>query len=100
VSVEHLGDHDETLLMVEGSTGGAGLRGLHDHAHPHPLTASVLYFDAHTKKLVAYDAISVKGFGQTGATIERHVLQNDPVVLRDEDRHRSKTSSTTSTTRR
>jgi len=77
-SVAHLGDDDETLLLVEGSTGGAGLRGLQGD-EPHPLTASVLYFDADTKELVAYDAISVKGFGETGATIERHVLRNDPL---------------------
>jgi hypothetical protein len=69
----HLGDDDETLVLTEGSTGGAGLRGLQGD-EPHPLTASVLYFDPDTKELIAYDQISVKGFGETGATIERHVI--------------------------
>jgi predicted MPP superfamily phosphohydrolase len=73
VSVAHLGDDDETLVLTEGSTGGAGLRGLQGD-EPHPLTASVLYFDAESKALVAWDEISVAGFGETGATIDRHVL--------------------------
>jgi len=64
---------EETMLMTEGSTGGAGLRGLQGD-EPLPLTATVLYFDEDTHLLVAYDRITVKGFGQTGATIERHVL--------------------------
>ena len=63
----------ETLLFTEGSTGGAGLRGLQDE-EPHPLTATVLYFDEDTRELVAYDRITVKGFGETGATIERHLV--------------------------
>ena len=66
----------ETLLFTEGSTGGAGLRGL-EGDEPHPLTATVLYFDEDTHELVAYDRITVKGFGETGATIERHVLTPD-----------------------
>jgi predicted phosphodiesterase len=64
---------EETLLMVEGSTGGAGLRGLQGE-EPHPLTASVLYFDPATHRLLAYDHIIVQGFGETAATIERHIL--------------------------
>lgn len=74
------GDGDEpvreTLLFTEGSTGGAGLRGL-EGDEPHPLSATVLYFDEDTHELVAYDRITVKGFGETGATIERHVLTPD-----------------------
>ena len=34
---------DGTLLMVQGSTGGAGLRGLQGE-YPEPLTCTVLYF--------------------------------------------------------
>lgn len=64
---------EETLLMVEGSTGGAGLRGLQGE-EPEPLAATILYFDADTKRLVAYDRITLQGFGETGATIGRHVL--------------------------
>jgi predicted phosphodiesterase len=62
-----------TRLLVEGSTGGAGLRGLQGD-EPKPLQASVLYFDPETGALLAYDRISVKGLGETGATIERHII--------------------------
>lgn len=60
-------------LLVEGSTGGAGLRSLRGK-DPEPLTCSILYFDSDTKRLVAFDRITVKGLGGTGAHIERHVL--------------------------
>ena len=60
---------EETMLLVEGSTGGAGLR-----EEPEPLTASVLYFDPETKQLVAYDRITVAWLGDAGATIERHII--------------------------
>ncbi len=63
-----------TRLLVEGSTGGAGLRGLQKD-DPVPLACSVLYFDRLTSELVAYDRISVRGLGQAGVTIERHVVQ-------------------------
>jgi predicted phosphodiesterase len=66
----------DTRLLVEGSTGGAGLRGLQGD-EPKPLQASVLYFDPDTHELLAYDRISVKGLGETGATIDRHVLARD-----------------------
>ncbi|HYZ98089.1 MAG TPA: metallophosphoesterase [Acidimicrobiales bacterium] len=64
---------EDTLLLVEGSTGGAGLRGLQGD-EPEPLLASVLYFDPDTRELLAYDRVSVKGLGETGATIDRHIL--------------------------
>ena len=51
-----------TQLMVEGSTGGAGLRGL-EGEKPTPLSMSVLYFDQQ-KLLQAYDDITVGGTGQ------------------------------------
>jgi predicted phosphodiesterase len=66
----------DTRLLVEGSTGGAGLRGLQGD-EPKPLQASVLYFDPDTRELLAYDRISVKGLGETGATIDRHILADD-----------------------
>jgi predicted phosphodiesterase len=66
-----------TRLLVEGSTGGAGLRGLRGE-DPEPLTCSVLYFDPETKRLVAYDRITVRGLGETGARIERHVVPDPP----------------------
>jgi predicted phosphodiesterase len=66
----------DTRLLVEGSTGGAGLRGLQGE-EPKPLQASVLYFDPDTRELLAYDRVSVKGLGETGATIDRHILVHD-----------------------
>jgi predicted phosphodiesterase len=65
-----------TLLLVEGSTGGAGLRGLQNE-EPEPLTATVLYFDPDTDDLVAYDRITIDGLGETGARIARHVIEQD-----------------------
>lgn len=64
-----------TLLMVQGSTGGAGLRGL-EAATPLPLDMSVLYFDkAHT--LQAYDDISVGGTGLAQVNLERHLVDHN-----------------------
>lgn len=63
-----------TRLLVEGSTGGAGLRGL-QRDEPVPLTSSLLYFDATTRALVAYDRITVQGLGRAGVTIERHLVR-------------------------
>jgi predicted phosphodiesterase len=69
---------DGARLLVEGSTGGAGLRVLRAE-EPEPLTCTVLYFDPETKRLVAYDRITVRGLGETGARIVRHVLDEpDP----------------------
>ncbi len=62
-----------TLVLVEGSTGGAGLRGLQGEEAT-PLSASVLYFDPVTDELVAYDSVSVDGFGGSAVRIERHVV--------------------------
>ncbi|RKN49419.1 metallophosphoesterase [Micromonospora endolithica] len=63
-----------TLLMVQGSTGGAGLRGL-EGEEPTPLTMSVLYFDQ-DKLLQAYDDITVGGTGQAQVNLERHVVED------------------------
>lgn len=67
---------DDALLLVEGSTGGAGLRGLQGE-DPEPLTASILYFDRATDQLVAYDRVRVDGFGGAAVRIERHALDVD-----------------------
>ncbi len=67
-----------TLLMVQGSTGGAGLRAL-EQTPPLPLALSVLYFDSeHT--LQAYDDIRVGGTGQTEVTLERHLIRPSPAT--------------------
>ncbi|TQN41129.1 calcineurin-like phosphoesterase family protein [Blastococcus colisei] len=64
---------DGTLLMVQGSTGGAGLRGLQGE-FPEPLTCTVLYLDAETGRLQAYDEIVLGGLGETEVRIQRHTL--------------------------
>jgi predicted MPP superfamily phosphohydrolase len=67
---------DGTRLMVEGSTGGAGLRGLQGEK-PTPLTCTVLYLDPATGALRAYDEITLGGLGQTEVTIQRTVVPAD-----------------------
>jgi hypothetical protein len=69
-----------TRLMVEGSTGGAGLRGL-EHEEPTPLSLSVLYFDEN-HALKAYDDIQLGGTGQSNVEMQRKVigLGEEPVV--------------------
>ena len=66
---------DGTRVLVEGSTGGAGLRALRGD-EPEPLACSVLYFDEDSGDLVAYDRITVRGLGETGVRIERHVIDH------------------------
>ncbi len=66
-------EHDGTQLLVQGSTGGAGLRGL-EHETPTPLDLSVLYFDPTSKKLLAYDDLQLGGLGQTSVEIQRHAV--------------------------
>lgn len=67
-----------TLLMVEGSTGGAGLRGL-EYEQPTPLELSVLYFGQdHT--LAAYDDITVGGTGQSEVSLQRNIVRPDEAV--------------------
>jgi predicted phosphodiesterase len=65
-----------TRLMVEGSTGGAGLRGLQNE-EPTPLTLSVLYFDE-THTLKAYDDIRLGGTGQSNVEMQRKVIGAEP----------------------
>jgi hypothetical protein len=62
--------------MVEGSTGGAGLRGLEKASGPLPLALSILYFDSE-HVLQAYDDIRVGGTGLTEVSIERHLVTPD-----------------------
>ena len=64
---------DGSVLMVQGSTGGAGLRGL-EGEFPEPLTCTVLYLDPDTGALRAYDEITLGGLGETEVTIQRTVV--------------------------
>jgi predicted MPP superfamily phosphohydrolase len=61
----------KTLLMIQGSTGGGGLRMITNREVPAKLEANILYFDKNTKKLVAYDEISIGGMGDAYAEIVR-----------------------------
>ncbi|MFC7547534.1 metallophosphoesterase [Plantactinospora sp. GCM10030261] len=70
-----------TQLFVEGSTGGAGLRGL-EYDDPTPLNMTVLYFDP-AKKLQAYDNITVGGTGQSQVSLERHIIPDPGAVAPD-----------------
>jgi predicted phosphodiesterase len=66
----------QTRLMVEGSTGGAGLRGL-ENDKATPLTLSVLYFDEN-HELKAYDDIQLGGTGQSNVEMQRNVIGAKP----------------------
>jgi predicted MPP superfamily phosphohydrolase len=65
-----------TLLFEQGSTGGAGLRGL-EGEEPTPVQLSVLYLDRTTGELQAWDDIDVGGLGLTSARIERHLAAEE-----------------------
>lgn len=64
---------DGTWLMVQGTTGGSGLRAL-EPEEPAAISLSVLYLDRETGSLVAYDDIRVGGLGLASAQINRHVV--------------------------
>lgn len=64
----------ESNLLVEGSTGGAGLRALQKE-EPEPLSCSVLYFDRATGRLIAYDRVTVGAFGQADVQIQRVLVE-------------------------
>ncbi|MER6051372.1 metallophosphoesterase [Streptomyces sp. NPDC001793] len=67
-----------TRLMVEGTTGGGGLRAVQD-AKPAPVEASVLYLDRTTRRLQAWDEITLGGLGLTRAEVSRHLArENQP----------------------
>ena len=59
-----------TQLLVQGSTGGAGLRAL-ETEDPTPLTFTVLYFDRVTHQLTARDEFTLGGLGAASAEVER-----------------------------
>ncbi|MFF5337903.1 metallophosphoesterase [Streptomyces sp. NPDC013181] len=63
-----------TRLMVEGSTGGGGLRAVQNEK-PEQVLASVLYLDRSTRRLQAWDEITLGGLGLTTAEVSRHLPQ-------------------------
>src|SRR5215207_9111068 len=63
----------DTTLMVEGSTGARGLRGIGEK-QPTPLQMTLLYFSP-TGQLQAYDEITVSGAGQSRIELERTIVK-------------------------
>ncbi|MCW2874688.1 metallophosphoesterase [Actinacidiphila oryziradicis] len=61
-----------TRLMLEGSTGGGGLRAVQNKS-PEKVEASVLYLDRDTHRLQAWDEITLGGLGLTTAEVSRHL---------------------------
>ncbi len=77
---------DGTRVMVEGSTGGAGLtaNGLQrlTDGKPVPLEATLLYFaksGPDAGRLLAYDEITVGGLGLTSVSIDRKLVPKQEV---------------------
>jgi len=75
-------DPSGTRIMIEGSTGGAGITSdtMHQVADgtPVPLDATLLYIARagdRAGQVVAYDQITVGGFGLASVTIERTVIR-------------------------
>ena len=75
-------DPSGTRVMVEGSTGGAGISSSSVRSitggEPVPLDATLLYVARsgdRAGQVVAYDEITVGGFGLASVTIERTVLR-------------------------
>jgi predicted MPP superfamily phosphohydrolase len=62
--------HGDTTVLVQGSTGGAGLRGVQQDP-PVPLMLSVLYVDRATRRLWGVDEVTVGGLGRTELTVTR-----------------------------
>lgn len=75
-------DPSGTLVMIQGSTGGAGitangLRSLSD-GDPVPVTATLIYVartGARAGRVIAYDEVTMGGFGLTSVTLQRHVVR-------------------------
>lgn len=63
---------DDTRLMIQGSTGGGGLRAV-EGDKPAKVEASVLYLDSETDKLQAWDEITLGGLGLSTAEVARHL---------------------------
>lgn len=72
-----------TTLMVEGSTGAAGLR-VFESDEPKKMEMDVLYFDPVTKALIAYDSISVGTVGESDITLDRTVIPLDEQINEEE----------------
>jgi predicted MPP superfamily phosphohydrolase len=67
----------KTRLMVQGSTGGGGLRAV-EKTEPQKVAASVLYLDRDKGRLQAWDEITLGGLGLTTAEVTRHLAEDEP----------------------
>ncbi|WP_405807600.1 metallophosphoesterase [Streptomyces sp. NBC_00210] len=65
-----------TRLKIEGSTGGGGLRAVQNQK-PEKVRASVLYLDRTTRRLQAWDEITLGGLGLTTAEVSRHLPEEN-----------------------
>ena len=75
---------DGTLVLAQGSSGGAGLRTLDLDDDALPLQMSVLHFDA-TGALLAVDDVTVGGLGRRSVTVERKTPASYDVPAEPED---------------
>ncbi len=65
----------DTRLMIEGSTGGGGLRAVEKEV-PQKVSASVLYLDRDDGELQAWDEITLGGLGLSTAEVTRHLAED------------------------
>jgi predicted MPP superfamily phosphohydrolase len=65
-----------TRLKIEGSTGGGGLRALQNEK-PEKVLASILYLDRTSKRLQAWDEITLGGLGLTTAEVSRRLPEEN-----------------------
>jgi len=65
-----------TILFIEGSTGGSGLRTLSSDNYPDPLEASVLYLDKTSGKVIATDEITMGGVGLASVEVDRRLYNS------------------------
>ncbi|THV38636.1 metallophosphoesterase family protein [Glycomyces buryatensis] len=76
-AVQDLGEG--TTLMVEGSTGAAGIRTFQSET-PLKMQLDVLYFNPDSKALTAYDSIDLGTVGESDVTLERTVIPTEEQV--------------------
>lgn len=79
---------DGTLQLMQGSSGGAGLRSL-DGEVAEPLEMSVLHFDRTDGQLLAVDEVSIAGVGSRSVTVQRR----DPASYREDGELQDDTES-------
>ncbi len=71
-----------TWRLVEGSTGGSGLRALEAEDGAYPIELSVLYLDRESAQLQGWDHLELGGLGMASAQINREIVDTgeEPVT--------------------